>query len=120
LSWPIAVMLTVLILLGRWGVEQLGDSLNPGVGNLVATDLGFKDAATSKAVSASVEALSRMLTTVASVLPDISKFAFIEDLERGQLLGMMRLTDALGMAGLFAIPMIALAYVFLRNKEVAP
>ncbi len=30
LSWPIAVVLTVLVLLGRWGVMQLGDAADTG------------------------------------------------------------------------------------------
>lgn len=120
LSWPIAVVLTIIILMGRWGVLQLGDATRPGIGNMVATDLGFKDAATSKAVSASVEALSQMLNAFAAILPDISRFAFIEDLERGQLLPFVRLTDAGSVVLLFGLPMLVLAYVFLRNKEVAP
>ena len=41
LSWPIAVILTLVILLGHWGVEQLGDTLNPGVGRTVAADWGI-------------------------------------------------------------------------------
>ena len=35
LSWPIAIVLTILILLGHWGVQQLGDATAPGIGNLV-------------------------------------------------------------------------------------
>ena len=30
LSWPIAVVLTLVILLGHWGVAQLGDATAPG------------------------------------------------------------------------------------------
>ena len=30
LSWPIAVVLTLVILLSHWGVDQLGDALKPG------------------------------------------------------------------------------------------
>src|SRR5205823_2452898 len=33
LSWPIAVVLTLVMLLGHWGVEQLGDATAPGIGN---------------------------------------------------------------------------------------
>ena len=32
----IAVVLTLLILLGHWGVQQLGDSLQPGIGPAMA------------------------------------------------------------------------------------
>src|SRR5947209_13879049 len=41
LSWPIAVVLALTILLGHWGVQQLGDALNPGVGRSVSRDLGI-------------------------------------------------------------------------------
>ena len=39
LSWPIAIVLSVVILLGHWGVHELGDATNSGIGNQVATDL---------------------------------------------------------------------------------
>ena len=31
LSWPIAVVLTMVILFGRWGAMQLGDVTDPGL-----------------------------------------------------------------------------------------
>jgi len=42
-SWPTAIVLTLVILLGRWGVEQLGDATQPGIGNMIATDMGLRD-----------------------------------------------------------------------------
>ena len=39
LSWPIAVVCTLVILLGHWGVEQLGDASLPGVGHNIATEM---------------------------------------------------------------------------------
>ena len=36
LSWPIAIVLTVLLLLGHWGVDQLADVSGPGLGRQVA------------------------------------------------------------------------------------
>ncbi len=85
------------------------------------TDL-FKtdDASTARTISASVEVLARFLNIVTSVLPDISKFSALEDIEAGIALPRVRLTDALGVLGLFGIPMTVLAYVLLRLKEVAP
>lgn len=120
LSWPIAVVLTIVMLLGRWGVMQLGDALLPGIGNQVATDLGFSDPAKSAVVSKSVEALARLLNASARVLPDISQFASIEDLERGVAIPSIKLREAVGVLGTFGLPIVVLAYVFLRNKEVAP
>lgn len=121
LSWPIAIVLTLLILLGHWGVMQLGDATAPGIGGLVVQDL-FKgaDAPTARAINASVEALSRVLNTVTSVLPDIAQFSAIEDMERGMAVPRLRLLDSLRVIAMFGLPMTVLAYIILRNKEVAP
>ncbi|MCS7034268.1 MAG: hypothetical protein NZ561_09775, partial [Phycisphaerae bacterium] len=120
LSWPIAIVLTLVMLLCRWGVIQLGDALQPGIGNQVATDLGFRDPAPSAVVSKSVEALAKFLNTTAGVLPDISQFASIEDLERGVALPARKVGNSLHVLGTFGLPIVVLAYVILRNKEVAP
>ncbi len=121
LSWPIAIVLTLLILLGHWGVQQLGDATAPGIGNMVVQDL-FRTADPNVAttVSKSVEALTRLLNIVTSVLPDITQFSALEDMERGIALPMKRLGDSLQVLVLFGIPISVLSYVVLRNKEVAP
>jgi hypothetical protein len=102
-------------------VAQLGDATAPGIGNTVVSDL-FRpsDPNIAKTISCSVEALSKMLNWVAAVLPDITRFSAIEDLERGVAVPMLRLTDALAVIVVFGLPMLVLAYVFLRGKEVAP
>ncbi|HWP39546.1 MAG TPA: hypothetical protein VNL70_01380, partial [Tepidisphaeraceae bacterium] len=120
LSWPIAIVLTLVILLGHWGVMQLGDATAPGIGNLVATDLGFREASQAKVVSASVEAMARLLNALSKVLPDIGRFSAIEDIERGVTISAARLLAPLAVLGAFGLPMMVLSYVFLRNKEVAP
>jgi hypothetical protein len=120
LSWPIAVVLTLVILLGNWAVLQLGADTAPGIGNAIAQDLGFRDPSASKTVSSSVEALARFLNAVARVLPDISKFSAVEDIERGVTISAPRLTAPLGVLLVFGLPMVVLSYVILRNKEVAP
>jgi len=121
LSWPIAIMLTLLILLGRWGVEQLGeDALSAGIGRQVVTDLGLKGGAESKAVSESVEALAKGAKYLAAVLPDITRFQSTELLERGLIVPWYVIRQSLGVLASFALPLMVLAYVILRNKEVAP
>ena len=74
LSWPIAIVLTILILLGHWGVQQLGDATAPGIGNQVVQDL-FRgvDPNIAKTTSTLVEGLAKLLNAVSSVLPDISR-----------------------------------------------
>jgi hypothetical protein len=119
-SWPIAVVLTLLILLGRWGVNQLGDTLDPGIGNQISTSFGFKDVGVATTVSKSVEALSSLLRGLGAVLPDISNFAASEDIQRGMQLQPAILANSGITLLLFGLPMLALAYVFLRYKEVAP
>lgn len=120
LSWPIAIVLTLVILLGHWGVQQLSDTLQPGVGNSIAQDLGLQDPSKAKAFTSSYEALSKGLVAVSSILPDISQFSATEDIEKGVAIAPQRLIDALTVLLAFGVPMLALSYVFLRNKEVAP
>ncbi|HEY1684743.1 MAG TPA: hypothetical protein VGG19_08275 [Tepidisphaeraceae bacterium] len=120
LSWPIAIVLSVVLLLGHWGVLQLGDATNSGIGNQVATDLGFSNPAQAKVVSTTVEGLTKMLNTVSTVLPDISKFEASDNLERGVSMSGEQLLEALIVLVGFGVPLVTLAYVFLRNKEVAP
>jgi hypothetical protein len=120
LSWPIAVVLTIVILLGHWGVQQLGDATQPGIGNQVVTDFGLKRPAQAEAVRATVEKLSSFLNVVSTVLPDISQYSAVEDIERGVAIPAARMTDALLVTLGFGLPLVLLAYVFLKNKEVAP
>ena len=121
LSWPIAVVLTLVILLGHWGVMQLSDVMAPGVGRQVVNDL-FTGAAppVAETINRSLEALSSVLRGMSLVLPDISRFAAMEDMEKGVTISGFRILEALEVLGLFGLPILALSYVFFRNKEVAP
>ena len=120
LTWPTAIVLTLLILLGRWGIEQLGDATQPGIGNMIATDMGFTDPNKAKVVSTVTEALAAGLNNLAKVLPDISQFAASEDIERGLVVPVSRLTDALQILLCYGLATLALAYVRLTYTEVAP
>jgi len=121
LSWPIAVILTVVLLMGRWGVNQLGDALNPGQSRGVVQDL-FKprDPSKTQAVTDSLEALSYTLRTVAPVLPDVNRFPVMEDIDRGVSIPLAKLLRALLELLVYGVPLVLLTYVILRNKEVAP
>lgn len=120
-SWPIAVVLTLVILLGHWGVEQIADTARPGFGRTFANDL-FKGAAAPvvETVSQSVEKLSSLLNLASRVLPDISRFAALESLEKGNALPLAVIGDSLLVLAGFGLPVVVLSYVFLRRKEVAP
>jgi ABC-type transport system involved in multi-copper enzyme maturation permease subunit len=121
LSWPIAIVLTLFILLGHWGVEQLGDALNPGVGRSVATDLGFgREAAQSQVISTSVDSLAKMLTVISGVLPDLSKFPVMDDITRGVSIPPGHLLESISVLIYYALPMLVLSFIILKNKEVAP
>jgi hypothetical protein len=120
LSWPIAIVLTLVILLGHWGVQELGDAATAGLGRQFVQDFGVRDPAASLALSSTVEQLNKMLNTVSIVLPDISQFSATEDIERGISIPAERLADALAVLLGFGIPLSVLAYVFLKKKEVAP
>ncbi len=120
LSWPIAIVLTVLILLGHWGVDQLADASGPGLGRQIVNDFKFTDPALSSVVSTGVDTLSNVLNGFAQILPDTSKFDAIEDIEQGVSVSADKLLQALAVLGGFGVPAVVLAYVLLRNKEVAP
>lgn len=122
LSWPIAFMLTLVILLGRWAVETLGDALGPGAGTAFAQSLfrSGSEYAQAKVVSQTVDALSKALVTLGNLLPDITVFGSNDLVERGITIPLTQLASASLVLLLFAVPLLVLAYVFLRNKEVAP
>jgi hypothetical protein len=120
LSWPIAVVLTLVILLGHWGVQQLGDATQPGIGRQVVNDFNLRGSAKAEAISATVEKLSSFLNFISTILPDISKFPAVEDIERGIAIPAIKMRDAAGVALGFGLPLVLLAYVILKNKEVAP
>ncbi len=120
-SWPIALVLTLVILLGHWGVQQLGDFTAPGVGRQIVGDLFAGTApAAAETLNRTVEGLSSLTRMVAVVLPDISRFAAMSDIEQGVAISPQRIIEALVVLLVFGLPILSLSYVFFRNKEVAP
>jgi hypothetical protein len=121
-SWPIAVVLTVVILCGHWGAEQVADLSAPGIGRQIVNDMMRNaDPASAKAVEQSVDALAAMLRTVSAVLPDISRYAALSDIQQGVAISVPGvLLPSLEVTLLFGLPLLVLAYVFLKFKEVAP
>jgi hypothetical protein len=119
-SWPIAIVLTLLILLSHWGVQELGDAAEAGLGRQFVQDFGVHDPAQAQAISATVEQLNKFLKMVATVLPDIDQFSATDDIERGISIPSQKLWDAIAATIRFGLPLSVLAYVFLKNKEVAP
>ena len=120
LSWPIAVVLTSVLLMGHWCVTQVADTADSTLGRSVATDMGLTDPSKAEAVVSSVNALSSGLLMLGKVLPDIDRFAAIDDIQRGAIVTGQTVGDALGVLGCFGLPMGVLAYVVMKNKEVAP
>ncbi|MGA2439373.1 MAG: hypothetical protein ABSH08_00310 [Tepidisphaeraceae bacterium] len=120
LSWPIAIVLTLLLLLGHWGVDQIADTAGPGLGRQIVNDFKMTDVPIATMVSKGVDSLARGLNLLANVLPDTSRFDAIEDIEQGVSISGERLMEALTVMGGFGAPAIVLAYLILRNKEVAP
>lgn len=120
LSWPIAVMLTVVLLMGHWVVLHLQDTMQADLGRTIVNDL-FRNAKApeAEAISKTVAGLVNF-TKISLVLPDVSKFAAIEDIEAGLAIPASTLWDALSVLALFGLPMTVMAYVFLKYKEVAP
>jgi hypothetical protein len=122
LSWPIAVVLTVLLLLGHWGFDQLADSTGPGLGPQLVNDfkLGENDAPVAKMVSTGVDALTKGLSGLARVLPDTGQFDAVTEIQQGVSIPPSTILNALVVLAAFGIPAMVLAYLVMRNKEVAP
>ncbi len=120
LSWPTAVVFTLVLLLGRWGLNELGDAASAGLGRQFVSDFGVRDVAVGEAVSGSVELLNKSFKTVAGVLPDISAFSATDDIDRGISIPVGTLWSALLVLIGFGLPLTVAAYVIFKNKEVAP
>ena len=121
LSWPIAIVLTLLIMTGRWCLLELGDMAKPGIGGITVTEF-FRGASpeVSAAVSKSVDGLARLIQVVAPLLPDLSQFSAMEEMNRGAAVSMAALLGALRVTLFHGIPMLVMGWIFLRYKEVAP
>ena len=120
LSWPIAVVLTLVMLLGRWGVNQLGDAATAGIGRQIATDFQMTNITETQVFAGTVEDLNKALKAVATVLPDIEQFAATDNIDRGLSIPVQTLIEGAKVLLLFGVPLTVLAYIFLKNKEVAP
>ncbi len=119
-SWPIAVVLTFVLLMGHWAVTQVADTADKTLGRNIATDMGLTDASKAEAVANSVNALSGTLQIVGVAMPDIDRFAAISSIEQGAVVSIDQMSDALGVVLGFALPAAVLAYLILKQKEVAP
>lgn len=118
LSWPIAVVLTVMVILGNWMVSNL--DLGSGLGAQIANEFFQNNSAVATTVNQSVESLTKALQFVAAFLPDIGPFGVTEQIERGVTISAAQFLAPVEVLALFGLPIVTLAYVFLRNKEVAP
>lgn len=118
LSWPIAVVLSLMILLGRWAVMNL--DIGTGMGAQFANEFAPNNPGGAKLIDRGVEALTGGLQKIVHVLPDISQFGVTEQIERGATISLAQVGSPTMIVLLFGLPLMTLAYVFLRNKEVAP
>jgi hypothetical protein len=118
-SWPIAVVLTLVILLGRWCVTQLGDPASP---QQMVTDIFGANAnpVGARVFTDTVGALNKLLAITAKVLPDLDQFRVTEDIERGVSISTRCLLDPLMVLLTFGTLHLILAYLLVRKKEVAP
>jgi hypothetical protein len=120
-SWPIAIVLALLIVSGRWCVNELSDITAPGGGRQFQSQfLPNAGAALSRAVSSSVDALARLLDLSTVVLPDIANYTPLAELGRGAAVSSHSLTAAFNTTWMFGIPALVLGWIRLKYKEVAP
>ena len=119
-SWPIAVVLTLVLLLGRWGVDQITDATGGGLQLGATITSQTEDVTRTKVIRESVDALGRLLELVAAFLPDVSQFQATADIERGISVPAARLAGAGWVLLGYGVPIVILAYLVLKRKEVAP
>ena len=120
-GWPIAVTMTVVMLGGRWVAEQLGGALS-GAGRQTAEAVfgSGGDVSAKEAVRVGVDTLNDAFAAVTQFLPNVDVYGVGGALEQGLVLPPAAVGHALLVTLAFALPLTALAYVVLRNKEVAP
>ena len=121
-SWPIAVTVTLILLLGNWAVTALSDSLGNGAARSVTA--GFfnaeSDPAQQKVVEDTLDVLIKSVRHFGDALPDIGAFGTGDYLQQGEAVPPALLGRAALVLLGFGLPLVVLGYVRLRNKEVAP
>jgi hypothetical protein len=120
LSWPIAIVLTCMLLTGHWCVSELSDTADSTLGRSIATDMGLTDPSRAEAVATSVNALTSALQGLAVVLPDIDRFESIQDIQSGRAVSWDTISQAGAVLLAFGLSATVLAYLSMKGKEVAP
>ncbi len=118
LSWPIAVVLTIFIILGKWIVMNL--DIGTGIGAQFAQEYFQSDTTASTVVNQTVETLTRALTIATIATPQIDSFGVTELVEKGVSISWSQVNQPLWILLLYGLPFLTFSYVILRNKEVAP
>jgi ABC-type transport system involved in multi-copper enzyme maturation permease subunit len=118
-SWPIAVVLALVILLGRWCVSQLGEPTSPAA---IADEIFGRNANAvgTRVFTDTLGALNHLMSILTKVLPDVDQFRVTADIERGVTIPYQALLDPLVVIGAYGVPVLLLSYLLLRRKEVAP
>jgi len=120
LSWPIAIVFTLMILLGHWGIVELGDALRPGLGRSITQEFKVEDISAQYTLNSFIETLAWVLRSSSNLLPDVSQFPVTDYIESGISIPIAAIGGALGVLCCYGVPMLVLGYVILRKKEVAP
>jgi hypothetical protein len=120
-SWPIALVLTLGVLGGRWVGDQLGEDVGTGFGtDLVQTVGADADAATQEVIERTGAAVGGTFATLSRVLPSIAPFDATGEVAQGTSVPIAQLVVAAGIMSAVALPLLVGAYVILRNREVQP
>jgi hypothetical protein len=118
-SWPIALVATAFALGGRWAITQVAVAYDGRAA--VAQMFGDGgDGAAREVVREGIDALNATSQQVAAFLPPTGSFDQSEKLGRGHRVPWGELGENVGFTLIYSVPLLALAYVLLRNKEVAP
>ena len=119
LSWPIAVVLALVLLLGHWGVSELGDALNPGVGRMVTTDFQVRDPTGSKRRKHVGRGAGKNAEDRIGRPPGRQQVSGYPKTSNAALTSRSRRSAVLSSAAvIYGLTLIIAAYIILKYKEV--
>jgi len=120
-SWPIAVVLTTVILLGHWVVLTLGEQNAVGLGRAINREFfAYENGPSSQVIDSSIENLTATVNALAAGLPDVSHFDATGEIESGRIVSISSVSDGAIVLIQFGAPLAVLAYLLIKIKEVAP
>ncbi|MEM1011192.1 MAG: ABC transporter permease [Planctomycetota bacterium] len=120
-NWPVALVLTIVAIGGRWVVERIGTQFDgrDAVQQIFQGEEDEGSAAAREVVERGYDVLSGTSSTVAKFLPDVAVFDAAPLASRRQVVPWSNVGDAVIQTVGYGLPVLSAGYVLLRRREVA-